>query len=286
MMNNLKVTVLIFLFLLIIIPSALSAEQMSVSFIDAGNGDAVFIKTSQNNILIDAGPDGEKVTNFLSENDISQIDMLIITSPTAGRIGGINNILNTTFISKYYDSGYNFTSASYLKLLDDLKNADVVVGVLGTGDKISIGDTEHFEVIRGALTDGESIEDGMIFSVTSGDVKFLFTADKYPDLSLINDTYQIIKMPGHGEWNSNCQLLLTTVSPEVAIISACSDEGVLPSDNTIKTIKGIPAKLFRTDESGTITFTTDGSIYQEDIKKEFESATLSVVSVVETRPPK
>lgn len=72
-------------------------------------------------------------------------------------------------------------------------------------------------------------------------------------------TANIIKIGHHGSSSSTSKEYLNSVRPEYAVISVGRNNDYKhPSSSTMKLLQqeGIP--VFRTDESGTIVFTTDG----------------------------
>ena len=75
--------------------SAFSSAEVSVHFIDVGQGDSTLIISGENTVLIDAGEKeyGDKVASYLKSQGIEQIDYIIATHPHSDHIGGIENVI-------------------------------------------------------------------------------------------------------------------------------------------------------------------------------------------------
>src|SRR5574344_1610107 len=54
--------------------------NLSVYFIDVGQGDAILIKTAKENMLIDAGPlaSSTKLTDYLKSLNISELNVVVV----------------------------------------------------------------------------------------------------------------------------------------------------------------------------------------------------------------
>lgn len=96
-------------------------------------------------------------------------------------------------------------------------------------------------------------------------ISFLFTGDaenisEAEQLEMgYNLRADVLKVGHHGSSSSSTIEYLTAVSPSYAVISCGKDNTYgHPHDNTITSIKKCAGEVYRTDECGTIVFTTDG----------------------------
>ncbi len=67
--------------------------QLKVHYIDVGQGDAIFIESPSHNILIDGGEQGDTVLNYLEEQSVHELHLVIGTHPHSDHIGGLINVL-------------------------------------------------------------------------------------------------------------------------------------------------------------------------------------------------
>jgi len=78
--------------------SCQNSSIVTVYFFDVGQGDSIFIDTNSKDVLIDGGPRsaGLTVLNYLSELNISHVDIVVATHPDADHIGGLITVLNSS----------------------------------------------------------------------------------------------------------------------------------------------------------------------------------------------
>ena len=79
--------------------------QLTVHFIDVGQGDAILIQfPSGQNMLIDAGgrQAADTVINYLRQQRVQTIDHCIVTHPHEDHIGGLAAVIDTFAIGQVY----------------------------------------------------------------------------------------------------------------------------------------------------------------------------------------
>ena len=109
-----KKILLIVLFLIMATELAFSIRPFSNSWIprdwsffqcDVGQGDGMIIKTREGHALvIDVGPDGEAINRCLSELNISNIDLLILTHFHADHVSGLSGAIKGRNVSQAWIS--------------------------------------------------------------------------------------------------------------------------------------------------------------------------------------
>ena len=71
--------------------------SMELHVLDVGQGDGMYIKCGDKNIVIDAGENGndEFVCNYLKEQGVKTIDLVIATHQHSDHIGGLDTVIKT-----------------------------------------------------------------------------------------------------------------------------------------------------------------------------------------------
>lgn len=71
---------------------------MLVHYLDVGQGDSIFIDTSNIDVLIDGGSASASSTvlDYLDNLNITRIHLMIATHPHEDHIGGLVSVLNST----------------------------------------------------------------------------------------------------------------------------------------------------------------------------------------------
>lgn len=94
-------------------------ENLTVHFLDVGQGDSILLKYNGKTMLVDAGErdQGSEVSAYLYEQDVSGIDYVIATHPHSDHIGGMEDVLNGFQVEHFIDSGFPHTSKTYENML-------------------------------------------------------------------------------------------------------------------------------------------------------------------------
>jgi competence protein ComEC len=73
----------------------------------------------------------------------------------------------------------------------------------------------------------------------------------------------LLKLPHHGSKGSRPERFLDRLNPELAFVSAGRDNPYrLPHPSSVAACRERQIHLYRTDQQGTLTFTSDGSSWQ------------------------
>lgn len=251
---------------------------LTVSFLDIGQGDAIFIDAPNGNqMLLDGGP-GQIVVRKLGEAmpfyDRS-IDVLMASHADQDHIGGLPDVLDRFFVARVIEGG-TMSSTSAYQALEDRKKAERSQNVLvHTGDKIVL-DRKRGVVLAVLFPDRdasllETNTGSIVAKLTYGKICFLLTGDSPIAIEeylvrLYGDTLRcdVLKVGHHGSRTSSSPGFVKAVSPAYGIISAGKDNTYgHPHQEVMDTLKSFGVKILRTDELGTITFVTDGKVLQQ-----------------------
>ena len=79
--------------------------QLNAYIIDVGQGDSIYIELpSGGNVLIDGGPSGGPVYNFLKSKGVTKIDHVVLTHPHSDHYRGLKTIFAKMDVKNYYDT--------------------------------------------------------------------------------------------------------------------------------------------------------------------------------------
>ncbi len=248
-------------------------SDLTVSFLDVGQGDAILIESpSGGRVLIDGGP-SRKVLSELGKAlpfGDSRIDAVVATHPDTDHIGGLAFVLDRYDVDAFVYSGKraeNNAGASIKKSLEEkgiplLQARRGMIMDLGGGALVTILFPNQ-DVSR-----LESNDASIVARLDFKDESFLLTGDaerRTENILLgINagelDT-DVLKVGHHGSRTSSSQSFLDAVTPEYAVISAGKNNRYgHPHPEVIKRLKNLGSKILNTAEEGTIVFETDGEI--------------------------
>lgn len=243
--------------------------NLEVSYLDVGQGDSIYIKVNDFDILIDAGPRSETdhLLKQLSKKNIDDFEMVISTHPHEDHIGGMSKVFDKYKVENFYMPKVNHTTKTFENMLNAVSKQKLKVQQIKEGMKFDLGSGAKFEIYSPIKGSYEEFNDySPIIKLTYGDKKFIFTGDaetlveqevlaKYSkDLKA-----DVLKFGHHGSTTSSSKEFLKTVSPEYGIISCGKDNSYgHPHKETLTKISQNGIKAYRTDLQGEITLTSDG----------------------------
>lgn len=242
--------------------------DLTVHYIDVGQGDAQLIESNNHSILIDAGPAefGDNLTSYLKEHGISKLDVIIATHPADDYIGGFKQIIDSFQIGEYYDNCEYGDSVTYENLMEELKINKIPYNCISIGNMIPFTDDISVEVMNPSKLSDDSNSNSLVLKITDNNQKFLFMGgadDAYGDLSA-----QILKLPNHWSETNTPSTLIQKVNPEVVIFSVKADNNDgYPDEETLKDIGSQGVKIYRTDDNGDIIIKSDGDSYLIETEK-------------------
>ncbi len=249
--------------------------NLHISFLDVGQGDAILIQRGSQQVLIDGGPSPEKLGFELGKQMPfwdRTIDLVVSTHPHADHITGLADVLNRYQIKQVLYPDLTYSSPLYDKWLSLIGEKKIKYTLARARQRISLGEEVVIEVLNPAkspLTNTQSDIDnnGIVLRLSTGKVSFLFTADMMgeSELELISRrahlTSTVLKVAHHGSETSTSAEFLAMVKPRLAVISVGKDNPFgHPNKDVLARLKEQSGEenIYRTDEDGTIEFTTDG----------------------------
>ncbi|MHB0997447.1 MAG: MBL fold metallo-hydrolase, partial [Elusimicrobiales bacterium] len=86
--------------------------QFSAHFINVGQGDSTYIVLPNgHNVLIDGGPSGQPVYNFLKAKGVKTIDHVVLTHPHGDHFMGLKTVFRNFQVKNFYDTRADNTDA-------------------------------------------------------------------------------------------------------------------------------------------------------------------------------
>ena len=242
-------------------------KNLQVIFFDVGQGDAILIKTPNNQkILIDGGPDNiivNKIGRYFNFFD-KTIDLMILTHAHSDHLVGLVEVLKRYQVKKVLYNGAVHTTPEYFEWLRLIKEKKISLEIAKTGQEFIFSSDLKLKIIYPLenLTN-KQFEDlnqtSIVSLLTFKNTNFLFMGDlpqaeeeemlkSYPDLKA-----EIIKIGHHGSKYSTSDELLRAVDPKVAIIQVGKDNKFgLPALITLKKLERKNINILRTDQQGDI----------------------------------
>ncbi|KKG13066.1 lamin tail domain-containing protein [Methanosarcina sp. 2.H.A.1B.4] len=253
-----------------------SGQNLTIHFLDVGQGDSILIEYNNKDMLIDAGESdqGEVVTSYLQDQGISTLDYVVATHPHSDHIGGMNDVLNNFQIEHFIDSGYPHTSKTYENMLTTIDQKNIPFEVAQAGQTIDFDPAVEVEVLNPGTTYSNDLnENSVVLKVSYGEVSFLLMGDAglESEENIMEAGYDvdsdILKVGHHASTSGSGASFISAVSPEVSIIEVGAGNSYGHPHTEILNRLQKASTVYRTDLDGTITITTDGSAYAVTTEK-------------------
>ncbi len=217
----------------------------TISFIDVGQGDSIFIQSPFNgeNILIDTGPptSEDELIKFLHYKGISTIDNVLITHWHNDHYGNVDAINKEFTVKQFYASPFLDESLSPIPF-NFLKADDTFIFNHKT---ITLLSSYH-------LTNNPN-DGSLSFIMSLGGQKWYFGGDleSQGELDILahhkNISSDYYKVDHHGSKTSSNEEFLDALNPKYAIItSSLNNNYNLPNPLTIEHLKKRGIKIYYT----------------------------------------
>lgn len=249
--------------------SSVRSDEVTVHFIDVGQGDSILIDAGDFEILIDGGPRsaGDRVVEYIKPYVDGPLDAVIATHCHEDHIGGLPDVLKAYDVNQIFDNGKKSASKIYEQYADAIAQAGCSYENVWKKDfTITIDDNTSLRFIgmKGRFSDANNAS--LVTLLKSGDVTFLFTGDMEQDLEQANlnqfEDIDILKAGHHGSDTSSCQAFLNRTRPETVIVSCATGNTYRhPHLAALQRFKKVGATVYGTEKSGSIQVTTDGKTY-------------------------
>lgn len=238
-------------------------ESVVVRYLDVGQADSILVQSEGINMLIDAGTNssGQTVVKDLEDLGVTKIDYLIGTHPHEDHIGGMDDVIKNFDIGIIYMPKIQTNTKTFEDVLDAVSEKSLKITSPKKGDEFEVGGA-RCEIMTDGIEDTSNLNlSSIVIRMTYGTQSFLFMGDAEKENEETRQWPQttVLKVGHHGSSTSSSTQFLNEVQPQISVISVEKDNKYgHPTKTTINKLEKIKTKIYRTDESGTITITSDG----------------------------
>lgn len=243
-----------------------TSANVTIKFIDVGQGESILIALPEKTMLIDAGPTGSapKIAQVLQELGRNKIDYLVATHPDEDHIGGMADVISSTQIGTIYAPNKTNNTATYRKFLTAIQDNNLQITLAEAGTIIDQTDSYKLEILwpKKDANFPDTNDYSIIIKLTVGNKTFLFTGDA-PTNAILNSNpghIDVLKLSHHGSRTGTTEQLVRKLSPTYAVLSYALDNSYgHPMQSVLNALRKHSVEVWGTGANGTITITCDGT---------------------------
>lgn len=247
---------------------------LTVTFLHTGAGQAVVVLAPRGGaMVVDAGPAtaGDDVVAYLRGRGVDRLDAVLATHPDEDHIGGLVAVLRAFPVGRIYDPGFAAISATYQGFLDEVNRQRALHGArfvqaaeFHVGDEVPVEQGVTVTLLHPEAVDpGEGADRAsLVAKVAHGDVSFLLMGDadakvQEDHLLGLKDFLRadVLLVGRDGDAEATSAGFLDLVRPAHAVVMGSA----VPEVVTWCALLTRGATVLATAETGTVTFTSDGS---------------------------
>lgn len=247
--------------------------RLALEVLDVGQGDCLVVHSPAGRIwLVDAGGSFDRPFDFgetivgphLWDRGVTRIERVLLTHPHPDHVGGAPFLVRGFDVGEVWEGPAPAHDAIYAALDRQLRQLGasrrtVLAGVGGDWDGV------RFDVLNppppGPPPARTRNDDSLVVRLQFGDVQLLLTGDieGSAERRLGVGAATILKVPHHGSRTSSTPAFLAAVAPRVAIVSV-GYRSLFghPHPEVVERYLRSGVRLFRTDEDGSVSVSTDG----------------------------
>lgn len=249
----------------------LAPKKIFVSFLDVGQGDAIYIHTPRGRtVLVDGGKDRLVLTELSKVHPFydRSIDVVFGTHPDTDHIGGLISVFENYDVEYYFTIDFEKETEVYERVRELSEDASVLAQ---GGYRITLEDEVYLYILwpHPAYVVGDANEASVVLRLEYRSTSVLLTGDigietEETLMSLFGRSLQsdILKAGHHGSDHSTSSSFVRVVEPDISILSfGCGNRYGHPSERVVKVLS--QTQVYDTCSNGTISFRSDGRTWEK-----------------------
>jgi len=248
---------------------------LEVHFIDIGQGDAIYIKTSAgDDILVDSGDRGKDdvLFDYLSKIGVQEIDSVISTHPDADHLSNLSYVIQKFPVKNVYAPKVQHDTQVFENFLLAVQEKGLTIQSAKAGVEIPLQDTNIKAKFLAPVKEyGKDLNNwSAVLSLEYGETTYLLTGDAEFEAEedmlasgMLPNEVDVLKVSHHGSEGASSREFLQRIHAKYAILSVGEDNRYdHPRQETLDRLSEVGSVIYRTDKQGSIVVATDGDNIQ------------------------
>ena len=229
--------------------------------IDVGQGDSILLGCDGEYMLVDCGEE-EYADTVIEAVGSAKLKYMLASHPHTDHMGGMAEVIRACTPETFLMPEREHTTREFKAMLTAIEDTKCDAQYVYAGDKFTLGSADITVVWPEEGYSNSNLNNwSAVLLVEYQGVSMLLTGDAEKGveddyLEYLPGRVDILKMPHHGSDTSSSEKLLSYIRPEYTVISlgAGNDYGH-PHKEPMERLQQYCSKIYRTDQSGNVTFT-------------------------------
>lgn len=258
-------------------------QDLRVTFLDVGQGDAAVVELPGSQVMvIDGGgfaseefDAGEAIlAPFLWSRKIAHVDILVLSHPQLDHYGGLTFIAEEFSPRELWFNGERSSAMRFSRLWAALEQAKVRFRVLCRATPSITLSQVQAEILHPPCQSSglDTNNASLVVRLRHDAIDILFTGDLETageQLLLAtnrNIASEILKVPHHGSRTSSTRAFVSAVIPQVTVASLGDHNRFkFPAGEVVERYQQVGARFLRTDQHGAVTIISNGQSYTVEV---------------------
>jgi competence protein ComEC len=236
--------------------------QLTVSFLDVGQGDATLIQHPDGTaVLFDGGPPEGRVAQLLRRSGVRRLAVLVLTHASRDHHGGLPEVVERYPVELLLDGGDGTTDRDFRTAVAAARERGARRMVATAPLTLRAGGLAIEVLSPGPRPPGPAPEDpnprAVAAVVSAGGFELFLSGDAESDTleALALPDVDAMKVAHHGSADPGLPEVLDRLRPEVAGIPVGENSYGHPTPSTLAALRDAGVAAWRTDEHGTVRMT-------------------------------
>ena len=244
------------------------SADLTVTALDVGQGSSTALLSGGQAALVDCGGDssrsaGDIAADYFAAMGLTRLDVLVLTHFDSDHFNGVEQLFYRMRVDKVAVPAGDTDPEDAARLMELAEREGAEVILVDETTELSLGDTAL--TLFPPLGGGTSNEAGLFALCSHQEFDALITgdADAFVEKMLVKycaiPDIELLVVGHHGSKNSSCEEFLRAAAPELAVISAGTNNSYgHPAQETLDRLTALGAEIHRTDWEGSVTVSVRG----------------------------
>lgn len=242
-------------------------DELVVSYIDVGQGDATLIQKGSFHMLIDAGKNekGTTVVDYLKNAGVTDLDIVVGTHPDSDHIGGLDDVLEQIPVETVYLPEATKETKTYREVEEALRQLNQQAQMPQIGKEYVYDENVMIRFLGPQKEYAGANDNSLVVQLAYGRNRFLFMGDaeEEAEKDILDKQYDlecdVLKVGHHGSHTATSDDFLQAADPAYAVISCGKDNSYgHPHAEVVAKLEEDDVQIYRTDTMGTVQAVSDG----------------------------